>query len=154
MAVDVYINTAQTVITTAWTLITLRKDTGITTPVGVGPYTDHFELVGDTSGGPATLDYAFTYDSAGVDPASGGIASLAARYTLDTPPGATGGTANYRSAVVGLGVYVAKARSGRTPGTDQGLYFWAKVNAGTLTLTGTTTGFTLVMRHSSGGVET
>lgn len=149
MAVDVYINSAQTAIASTWTKITLRKDSGVTAPVGVGPYADHFELVGDTAGGPTSIDYCLTYDSAGVDPASGIVSTV----TLQTPPGASGGTANYRFIVQALGPYLAKARSGRTPTTDEGLYFWAKVNLGTLTLTGATTGFTLVMRHSSGGVE-
>ena len=129
------VNANAETISTAWTLIELKYDAN--SPAGSGPYCDHFEIVGVAAGGASTLTYRFTYDVAGADPFSGdGTCSV----TL-LPDGVnTGGAA-------GLDACLAWSRAGRVPGT---LYLWAKVQAGTLTLT-TLVGLCVVLRDTRGG---
>lgn len=134
MASGAYVNTNAETISTSWTVIELSADSVLS---NIGPYVDHFEIVGTAASSPTKITYYFGYDAAGDDPASAQVD--ATLYTTATA-GTTMGTG------VGMDVRTVVRRSGRTGA----FYMYAKTDAGTLSLAAGT-GLTISACDSRGG---
>ena len=134
MSAGAYVNTNAETITTSWTLIELSADTKM--PF-IGPYLDHFEIVGTVASSPTKITYYFAYDPAGDNPASG---QADATLYQTASAGTTWGTG------VGMDVRAVTRRTGRTGA----FYMFAKTDAGSLALAAGT-GLTISTCDSRGG---